>query len=110
MPSLSPFFSPPLSAVFGCCLAAFGLLQLPGWALYAVYKQRKLRGSFWQVSLPQVFYPPFTPSIIMLPLRLASTCCLQTIRGLGTCQCTVDTAAAAVAVAHTLRIRNANDV
>lgn len=60
MPSLSPPSS-TLPAVFGCCLAAFGLLQLPGWALYAVYKQRKLRGSFWQVSLPQVFIPTLYP-------------------------------------------------
>ncbi|KAH8254669.1 hypothetical protein KR032_011568 [Drosophila birchii] len=40
----------PTSAhVFGCFLAAFGLIQLPGWALYAVYKQQsRQQGSFWQ--------------------------------------------------------------
>ncbi|KAH8337016.1 hypothetical protein KR059_011706 [Drosophila kikkawai] len=37
---------PTLAHVFGCFLAAFGLIQLPGWGLYAVYKQRG--GSFWQ--------------------------------------------------------------
>ncbi|XP_020801234.1 sodium-dependent nutrient amino acid transporter 1 isoform X1 [Drosophila serrata] len=39
---------PTLAHVFGCFLAAFGLIQLPGWALYAVYKQRGQQGTFWQ--------------------------------------------------------------
>ncbi|KAM8714182.1 hypothetical protein ACLKA7_014338 [Drosophila subpalustris] len=39
---------PQVAHVFGCCLAAFGLLQLPGWALYAVYKRRKAGVSLWQ--------------------------------------------------------------
>ncbi|KAH8407669.1 hypothetical protein KR222_010143 [Zaprionus bogoriensis] len=39
---------PQLAHVFGCCLAAFGLLQLPGWALYAIYKQRQTRDGLWK--------------------------------------------------------------
>ncbi|KAH8275475.1 hypothetical protein KR026_008293 [Drosophila bipectinata] len=39
---------PALAHAFGCVLAALGLLQLPGWAWYAVYKQRGQHGSFWQ--------------------------------------------------------------
>ncbi|KAH8260943.1 hypothetical protein KR044_000903 [Drosophila immigrans] len=40
---------PQLAHVFGCCLSALGLLQLPGWALYAVYKRRKqTANSLWQ--------------------------------------------------------------
>ncbi|XP_022222378.1 sodium-dependent nutrient amino acid transporter 1 isoform X1 [Drosophila obscura] len=39
---------PALAHVFGCCLAALGLLQLPGWACYALYRQRNSPGSFWQ--------------------------------------------------------------
>ncbi|KAH8348305.1 hypothetical protein KR084_006379 [Drosophila pseudotakahashii] len=39
---------PTLAHVFGCFLATLGLIQLPGWALYAVYKQRHQPGSFWQ--------------------------------------------------------------
>ncbi|KAH8292943.1 hypothetical protein KR018_001503 [Drosophila ironensis] len=39
---------PTLAHAFGCFLAALGLLQLPGWAGYSVYKQRHQQGSFWQ--------------------------------------------------------------
>ncbi|ALC42068.1 List [Drosophila busckii] len=39
---------PTLAHVFGYCLAGFGLLQLPAWALYALYKQRRQRFSCWQ--------------------------------------------------------------
>ncbi|XP_017040871.1 sodium-dependent nutrient amino acid transporter 1 isoform X1 [Drosophila ficusphila] len=39
---------PTLAHVFGCFLAALGLLQLPGWAIYAIYKKRHQNGSFWQ--------------------------------------------------------------
>ncbi|XP_062132451.1 sodium-dependent nutrient amino acid transporter 1 [Drosophila sulfurigaster albostrigata] len=41
---------PRLAHVFGWCLSAFGLLQLPGWALYAVYQRRKqtANSSLWQ--------------------------------------------------------------
>ncbi|XP_016991490.1 sodium-dependent nutrient amino acid transporter 1 isoform X1 [Drosophila rhopaloa] len=39
---------PILAHVFGCFLAALGLVQLPGWAFYAIYKQRRQTGSFWQ--------------------------------------------------------------
>ncbi|KRF80008.1 uncharacterized protein Dvir_GJ22072, isoform C [Drosophila virilis] len=39
---------PHIAHVFGYFLAGLGLLQLPGWALYAFYKQRKTEGSFWE--------------------------------------------------------------
>ncbi|EDV55125.2 sodium-dependent nutrient amino acid transporter 1 isoform X1 [Drosophila erecta] len=39
---------PTLAHVFGCFLATLGLIQLPGWALYAIYKKRGQNGSFWQ--------------------------------------------------------------
>lgn len=55
------FHFPP--KVFGCFLAAFGLIQLPGWACYAIYKQRRQQGSFWQVSFP----PPCCFSAIFTP-------------------------------------------
>ncbi|XP_017077177.1 sodium-dependent nutrient amino acid transporter 1 isoform X1 [Drosophila eugracilis] len=39
---------PTMAHVFGCFLATLGLIQLPGWAFYAVYKKRRQPGSFWQ--------------------------------------------------------------
>nr|NP_611364.2 Lithium-inducible SLC6 transporter, isoform D [Drosophila melanogaster]AAF57648.3 Lithium-inducible SLC6 transporter, isoform D [Drosophila melanogaster] len=39
---------PTLAHVFGCFLATLGLIQLPGWAIYAIYKKRGHNGSFWQ--------------------------------------------------------------
>ncbi|XP_039484148.1 sodium-dependent nutrient amino acid transporter 1 [Drosophila santomea] len=40
---------PTLAHVFGCFLATLGLIQLPGWAIYAIYKKRGQNGqSFWQ--------------------------------------------------------------
>ncbi|XP_037712748.1 sodium-dependent nutrient amino acid transporter 1 [Drosophila subpulchrella] len=39
---------PTMAHVFGCFLATLGLIQLPGWALYAIYKKRRQGGSFWQ--------------------------------------------------------------
>ncbi|XP_033153884.1 sodium-dependent nutrient amino acid transporter 1 isoform X1 [Drosophila mauritiana] len=39
---------PALAHVFGCFLATLGLIQLPGWAIYAIYKKRGQNGSFWQ--------------------------------------------------------------
>ncbi|XP_016940876.2 sodium-dependent nutrient amino acid transporter 1 [Drosophila suzukii] len=39
---------PTMAHVFGCFLATLGLIQLPGWALYAIYKKRRQNGSFWQ--------------------------------------------------------------
>ncbi|EDW02594.1 sodium-dependent nutrient amino acid transporter 1 isoform X1 [Drosophila grimshawi] len=38
---------PHSAHVFGYCLASIGLLQLPGWALYAWYKQPRTCGSLW---------------------------------------------------------------
>ncbi|EDW72440.1 uncharacterized protein Dwil_GK20711, isoform A [Drosophila willistoni] len=37
---------PTMAHVFGCLLAALGLIQLPGWALYAVFKHPG--GTLWQ--------------------------------------------------------------
>nr|ABX55982.1 monovalent cation/nutrient amino acid symporter NAT2 [Drosophila melanogaster] len=39
---------PTLAHVFGCFLATLGLIQLPGWAIYAIYKKRGQNGSCWQ--------------------------------------------------------------
>jgi len=65
-------------------LATLGLIQLPGWALYAIYKKRRQGGSFWQVSCPHSTDLPhnFAKNT---PL-LESTCRMQAVRHLGTGQ------------------------
>ncbi|XP_017865900.1 PREDICTED: sodium-dependent nutrient amino acid transporter 1 isoform X1 [Drosophila arizonae] len=59
---------PRIANVFGYILAALGLLQLPGWAFYAYYKQRKNGSTFWErlcaASRPA---ESWAPAIAQLP-------------------------------------------